>query len=239
MADPIADRVVLVTGASGGLGRVAARVFAAAGARVVLAGTDRDRLVALAGDLALADGRWLAVGADLRRPDDARRLADEVGLRFGSVDVLLHLVGGYAGGTPLVELDRAELEGMLDQHLRTTFNVILAVVPGMVARGWGRVIAVSSTSALEPGPRMAAYTVAKAAEETLLKSLAKEVAATGVTANVIAVRAIDVDHERERSPSPRNSAWSSPEEVVAAMRYLCSAEGAAANGIRLSLDGRR
>jgi NAD(P)-dependent dehydrogenase (short-subunit alcohol dehydrogenase family) len=233
-----ADRVVLITGATGGLGRVAAARFAADGARVGLVGTDRGRLDALAGELGLAAGSWVAAAGDLRAADDANRTVAEIAARFGRIDVVLHLVGGWAGGTTIAELDPAEMRGMLDQHLWTTLNVARAALPGMLERGRGRFVAISSTVALEGTTGMASYAVAKAAEEALLRTLAREVAGTGVTANVLVVRKIDAEHERDASPSPKNATWATPEELVAAMVYLCSDAGSVVNGTRIPLTGR-
>jgi NAD(P)-dependent dehydrogenase (short-subunit alcohol dehydrogenase family) len=238
MTGDIAERVVLITGATGPLGRAATAAFAAAGAKVGLVGTDRARLMTLAGDLRLDAADWIAAEADLRRPDDAARAVGEVSALFGRVDIVLHLVGGYAGGTKIADLDPDDVQGMLDQHLWTTLNIAKAVVPGMVDRGWGRVLAISSAVAFDGAAGMAAYAVAKAAEETLLRTLAREVAGSGVTANVLVVRKIDAEHEREAAPSPKNAAWTTPEELVAAMRYLCSNEAGAVNGARIPLTGR-
>ena len=168
-----ADRVVLITGATGGLGRVAAATFAATGAKVGLVGRDRGRLEALAADLHLAANAWAAAEADLRDADGAARAVAAIAARFGRIDVVLHLVGGWSGGTKVAELDPAEMRAMLDQHVWTTFNVARAVVPGMIERGWGRLIAISSTVALEGTSGMAAYAVAKAGEEALLRTLAR------------------------------------------------------------------
>jgi NAD(P)-dependent dehydrogenase (short-subunit alcohol dehydrogenase family) len=232
------ERVVLITGATGALGRVAAASFAGAGAKVGLVGTDRARLVTLAGDLQLPAARWVAAEADLRQADDATRAVGEVSGHFGHVDIVLHLVGGWVGGTKVADLDPDDLQGMLDQHLWTTLNIAKAVVPGMVDRGWGRLMAVSSTVALDGASGMAAYAVAKAAEESLVRTLAREVAGSGVTANVLAVRKIDVDHERDTAPDPKNASWTTPEELVAAMRYLCSNEAGVVNGARIPHTGR-
>jgi NAD(P)-dependent dehydrogenase (short-subunit alcohol dehydrogenase family) len=127
---------------------------------------------------------------------------------------------------------------MLDQHLWSTLHMARAVVPGMVGRGWGRILAVTSFTTVSTPARAAIYATTKAAQETLLRVLAKEVAASGVTVNVVAVRAIDVEHVREREPSPKNSAWTTPEEAVAVFRFLCSDEAATINGARIPLDGR-
>jgi NAD(P)-dependent dehydrogenase (short-subunit alcohol dehydrogenase family) len=234
----LADRVVLITGATGKLGHVVAATFASAGATLALVGRDRDRLTALATDLGIPAERWTPAVADLTDAEATRLAVDAVIERFGRVDVVLHLVGGWAPGAPVVELAAGDLRGMLEQHLWTTLHVVQAVVPGMVARGWGRVIAVSTPYAANPLGKGASYAIAKGAEETLLRALAREVASDGVTANLVVVKRIDVDHEREREPSPKNATWTTPEEIAAAMRFLCTDEAASINGARIPLEGR-
>ena len=235
---PPADRVVLVTGATGQLGRVVVASWATAGAQLALAGTDLDRLTALADEHDLPDERWLPVVGDLAKPEGARSAADAVHDRFGRVDVLAHLVGGWAGGTPVVDLDRDEVAHMLDQHLWSTLHVVQAIVPGMVERAWGRVVAVTSPFAVKPNAKSGSYAVAKAAEEALLNVLAREVADTGVTVNVVSVRTIDGKRERETEPSPKNRAWTTPDEIASTLDFLCSDEAAAVNGARIPLEGR-
>jgi NAD(P)-dependent dehydrogenase (short-subunit alcohol dehydrogenase family) len=232
------DRVVLVTGATGPVGRSVASTFADEGARLVLAGTDRDRLVAMAAELALPEHRWVPAAGDLRDPAGARDAVAVAMDRFGRLDILLHLVGGWVGGTAVVDLDPVELRGMLDQHLWSTLHVAKAAVPIMVEHGWGRVIAVSSPFAAEPGPRGASYAIAKSAEEVLLRTLSRELGGTGVTANIVVVRTVDTKHERETAPSPKNASWTTPEEVAAAMLLLCQPGAAAINGVRIPLYGR-
>jgi len=232
------DRVALVTGATGSLGRVVVGTFAADGWRLGLMGTDSDRLCEVADAAGLADDRWAPAVADLTDRSIAEAAVEEVVARLGRVDALLHLVGGYAGGGPIVDFADNELRSMLDQHVWSTLNVTRAVVPGMIERGWGRVVAVIASSVVTTPPKLAAYSVAKAAEETLLRTLAREVARDGVTVNVIAVRKIATDRERAQGTSPTAAAWTTPEEIATTMRYLCSDEAAAITGQRIALDGR-
>ncbi|MGH2513495.1 MAG: SDR family NAD(P)-dependent oxidoreductase [Candidatus Limnocylindrales bacterium] len=232
------SRVFVVTGATGVLGRVVVERFAAAGARLALVGTNAERLAGVARELGLADERWVGAVGNLREPVAARAVAATVVDRFGRIDGLIHLVGGWAGGTTVVELDAAELVGMIDQHLWTTLNMIQAVVPGMVEAGWGRVVAIMSRAGLEASAKVASYGIAKAAEDTLLRTLAREVAGTGVTANLVTVGTIDEDRQRDTAPTARNATWTTPEEIAAALLYLCSDEAGAVNGARLSLDRR-
>lgn len=232
--------VVLVTGATGPLGRAAARRFAQDGARLALVSTSPERLEELVTELrdVLPPERCLVVSGDLRDGEAARATVAAVESRFGQIDVVCHLVGGWVGGTSVVDLDPAEVRGMLDQHLWTTLHVVQQVLPGMVARRFGRVLAVSSPLASTPGPRGASYAMAKAAEEVLVRSLAREVAGDGVTANLLVVSTLDAGHQRETAPSPRNAGWVTPEEAAEVLAFLASPAAAAVNGARIPLKGR-
>jgi NAD(P)-dependent dehydrogenase (short-subunit alcohol dehydrogenase family) len=227
-------RVVVITGATGGLGRVAARTFAEQGARLALVSGDQSKLDALVQGIGLPAERVLAHAADLRDPVAVGETVRVVTERYGGADVLLHLVGGWVGGTQIVETDAKDLGAMLDQHVWTTFHMLQAFVPVFVGRGWGRIVVVSSTVTSRPAAKQGVYA---AAEEMLIQTVAREVGSHGVTANVLQVRAIDVEHKRERQPSAANASWSTPEEIAAAMLYLCSEEAGPVSGERLSLGG--
>jgi NAD(P)-dependent dehydrogenase (short-subunit alcohol dehydrogenase family) len=231
-------QVALITGATGSLGRVVAAGFAEDGWRLGLVGTDEGRLQAMAGDLGLDGDRWAPATADLADAAAARAAVETIERRFEAIDAVIHLVGGWAGGTPITEAGPDEVADMHDQHVRTTHHVVAAAVPGMVARGWGRVLAVGTPFATEPGATSGGYAIAKAGQEVLLRMLAKEVAGTGVTVNMVLVKSIDAKHERETAPSTKNAAWTTPEEIAATFRYLASDDAAAINGARIPLFGR-
>ena len=230
--------VVLVTGATGALGRAVVRRFAADGARLALVGRHEDRLRRVAASAGLADDDWMPLLGELTDRAAAQAVVDAATARFGRIDVLAHLVGGWAGGVTVADLDPDVLRGMLDQHLWTTLHITQAVVPGMVERGSGRVLAVTSPFASNPAAKGASYAVAKAAQETLLRTLARETAGTGVTVNVVAVRTIDLRHERETEPTAKNATWTTPEEIAEAFASLASPAGEAITGARIPLDGR-
>ena len=231
------DRVAIVTGATGGLGRVVARDLAAAGASLGLIGTRLDRLETLATELGLETGRWLGQAADLSDPDAAAAAVEAIVTQFGHADILVHAIGGWSGGTSVTETPIGEFDTMLEQHFRTTLNVTRALVPHLVMGRFGRIVAVSSPHASSPPAKMAAYAVGKAAQEALLLTLAREVAGTGTTVNVLLVRTIDFEHVRDVDPSPKNASWTTPEEISAAVGYLCSEAAHVVNGARIPLYG--
>lgn len=231
------DRVAIVTGATGGLGRIVARDLGAAGASLGLIGTRLDRLEALATELGLSPDRWLGQAADLKDPDATASAMEAVVRHFGHADILVHAVGGWSGGTSVTETPIGEFDSMLDQHFRTTLNVTRALVPHLVTGRFGRIVAVSSPVASSPPAKMAAYAVGKAAQEALLSTLAREVAGTGTTVNVLLVRTIDFEHVRDLDPTPKNAAWTTPEEISAAIGYLLSEDAHGVNGARIPLYG--
>jgi 3-oxoacyl-[acyl-carrier protein] reductase len=233
----VAGRVTIITGATGGLGRVVARTFAAEGATLALVSSDQARLDALAGELSLPAERCLTRAANLRDADQAAAAGRAIAARFGQAQILLHLVGGWLGGQALTATPASDLAAMLDQHVWSTFAAVQAFVPLLTASGWGRVVVVSSPVAATPKATLGAYAVAKAAEEAMILTLAREVEKFGVTANVLRVSAIDAQHEHERAPSWVKRDTTTPEEIAAAMLYLCSPEAGMVNGARISLAG--
>jgi 3-oxoacyl-[acyl-carrier protein] reductase len=229
--------VAIVTGATGGLGSIVSRDLAADGWRLGLVGSRRAPLEKLGAEFRLSPDRWMSAEADLRDRTAANSAIAGIIKRWGRADALVHVVGGYHGGHPVIEVPDSEVNAMLGQHLWTTFNVVRAVIPTMTEARWGRVVAVSSPMASTPGKAVAPYAIGKAAQEALLSALAREVAGTGVTANVLLVRQIDVDHERDTKPTTKNAAWTTPEEISAAIRQLLSDEASAINGAKIPLYG--
>jgi NAD(P)-dependent dehydrogenase (short-subunit alcohol dehydrogenase family) len=231
------DRVAIITGASGGLGRVVTREFSERGARLALFDRSSERLKELVSDLKLTEDRYLLIASDLTGPEAARSAAKDVMAKFGRAEIVLNFIGGFTGGKQVVELAEDDLSDMLKQHVWTTFYLAQAFVPHLVANRWGRFLVISSPRALNPRGNNAAYAIGKAGEEVLVLSLAQELKDTGVTANVILVRSIDVGHLRDREPTPENASWTTPEEIAAAIMYLCSDEARMTTGARIPLYG--
>ena len=224
--------VAVITGATGGLGRVLAPELATDGYDLALLGSDTGRLDALCADVGLDGGQTQTVAVDLRDAVATVAAIDAVYERFGRIDALAHLVGGWTGGMHIGRSPDEPYVSMIDQHFWTTLNVVRELVPRMIDAGWGRIVAVSSPMAATPDAGMSAYGVGKAAMETLLAALAKEVVGTGVTVNVVRVRAIDTSASADGS---KKDYATSPAEISAAIRYLFSTRARVVNGQRLGL----
>lgn len=220
--------VVVISGATGAAGTEAARAFAKQGASLALLSSNQSKLDALADGLNLPASRLMTHAADLRSPDAVSSAERLVTAKFGRADILLHLVGGWVGGKTLLETTAQDLDEMISQHFWTTLHMVQAFIPGMLRSGWGRVIVVSSPLANHPAAKMGAYAIGKAAEETLLLTLAQELKDSGVTANIIQVRSID-------ALGTDKGKGTAPDEISAAMLYLCSNEAARLNGTRFPL----
>jgi NAD(P)-dependent dehydrogenase (short-subunit alcohol dehydrogenase family) len=219
-------RTILITGATGALGNKAVHAFAALGHSLVLLDHNQDRVDELTNSLNLPPARLLASVVDLRDGEAVRATAEAAAAKFGGVHALVHLVGGWVGGKTLVEADAKDLDFMLAQHIWTTFHLFQAFAPQLVQSRWGRVIIVSASTVPNPPGKTGIYTAAKAAQENLVLTLAAELKEQGVTANIIQVRAIDVE---------RKGTGTTPDEIVAAMLYLFSDEASKINGVRIPL----
>ena len=219
-------KVVVITGATGALGSETAQAFAARGHSLVLLGHDQNKLDALTRDLNLSAERLFASVIDLRDGSALHSTAEAVAAKFGGVHALIHLVGGWVGGKTLVEASVQDLDFMIGQHIWTTFHLFQSFGPRLVKTGWGRVMIVSASTVPDPPGKTGTYTAVKAAQENLVLTLSAELKEQGVTANIIQVRAIDVDNK---------GTGTTPDEIVAAMMYLFSEEASKVTGARLPL----
>jgi len=226
VASPSQNKVIVIAGATGVLGTLAAKTFAAHGHSLALLGTDQNKLDILTRDLTLPNERLLTSIVDLRNGPAVQASAEAVTQKFDRVHALFHLVGGWTGGKTLAETSEDDLNSMLGQHVLTTFHLFHAFSASLAANNWGRVITVSPSTTSNPPAKRGVYTATKSAQETLVLTLAQELKESGVTANIIQVRAIDVD-------AARKSTGTTPAEIVAAMQYLFSDEAGKITGARI------
>jgi short-subunit dehydrogenase len=171
---------VVVTGASSGLGVAFARLAAAEGRNVILIARSLPELERLAGDLDPSGTSVVVLGLDLARPDAGDVIARELEARNLHCDILINNAGFGLFGEA-AELDREQQLGIINVNTRAATDLMLRVLPAMVARGGGRILNVGSVAGFAPGPRMAVYFASKAYLVSLSQSLTQEVKGTGVT----------------------------------------------------------
>jgi len=220
------DRNILVTGATGALGKLTTITFAAQGHNLALLDRNQDRLDELARELNLPSEQLYTQTIDLLNGQAVLDSAEAVHSKLGNIHALFHLVGGWTGGKTFVEASSDDLEFMLNQHVRTTFNLFKAYSTQLASNNWGRVIIISASTVTNPPGKSGVYTATKAAEENMALSLAAELKGTGTTVNIIQVRAIDVDNSGKGT---------TPAQIVSTMQYLFSEDANKVNGARIPL----
>ncbi|HWM55700.1 MAG TPA: SDR family oxidoreductase [Solirubrobacterales bacterium] len=231
-------RVVAIAGVAGGLGPVVAARLAEAGATV--AGTDvsRERVEEIGARLDLPPERWDGRAVDLLDEEATRGWCAALLERFGRVDALLHLVGGWRGGQPLHEEPLSDWELLHDLLIRTVQHTTRAFHDALIAGERGRFVIVSAKQAQNPSNSNAAYAAAKAAAEAWTLALAGGFEGTAATANVIVVDAILTPQMREENPDEEFPTFTPAEHIAEAIAFLCSDAAAKMNGQRLTLAPR-
>jgi len=223
-------KVVLVTGASGGLGTYVTQAFLDAGATVI--GTSRKIQPS-----DFSSSSFVAVAAEISSREGAQVLVDQVVARFGKVDVLAHTVGGFAGGQSIADTDDATFQRMLDLNLNSVFHILRATIPTLRQTGNGRIIAIGSRAALEPGAGVGAYSASKAAMVSLIRTVALENKDAGLTANVILPGTMDTPANRKSIPNSDFSKWVPPSTVASLITWLAGDAGKDINGAVIPVYG--
>jgi 3-oxoacyl-[acyl-carrier protein] reductase len=230
-----------VAAATGGLGRACAEALVAEGATVTICGSDAGRARAAAERLGT---HWTV--ADLARPEEAERFVADATAAMGGVDVLVVNGPGPPAGTVL-DTPADAYQAALDRSLLAVVRMCLAAVLGMRERGWGRIVAITSLGVRQPYPNLALSNAARTGATGFLRTLAREVAADGVTVNSVQpglhaterVRSVYGDGERlaEVLTSVPAGRLGEPEELGALVAFLCSARAGFLTGAAIPLDG--
>lgn len=223
-----------VAGGAGNLGPTVVRRLADAGAVLSVAGRDVSSLEALR--TAMGESVESAV-VDLLDSGATRDWADGLATRHGRVDGLVHLVGGWRGGTAIEDAPLEDWDYLSGLLVRTVQHVTQAFAPHLIEGGRGRFVLISAGQAQAPTHRNAVYAAAKAASEAWTLALADRFRGTGATANIVVVGAIVTPAMRSESPDKDFSTFTPAEEIAGAIEYLCSDVAASMNGQRVTLRG--
>jgi len=227
----MSGRIILITGAKGGLGNFVTRKFLDAG----------DMVIGAALSVRQSDfpsTNFLDAALDLTVADDVKFLVDNIANRFGHIDVLVHVAGGFAGGTPIHETDPKTWSQMQNMNLNAAFNVFRAVIPHMRKEGRGRIIAVGSNAAVHPQKNLGAYVVSKSALVTLVQTIALENADRNVNANLVLPGTMDTPANRAAMPDADPKKWVNPANVANVIYWLASPEAAETSGAAIPITGR-
>ena len=220
--------MIAIAGAAGGLGPVVAARLADAGATLALTDRDQDRLDALASELELPEDRIDDRVVDLLDESATRDWCAALVDRFGRVDGLLHLVGGWKGGDPLATTPLEDYEWLHDLLVRTVIHTTRAFYDQLAASEHGRFVLVSSSQAQAPGGTNASYGATKAAAESWTLALADSFRAadSAATANILVINAILTPKMRADEPEKPFRTFTSAEDIAEGIHFLCS-DGAA------------
>lgn len=230
-------RIVMITGAAGNLGAAVAARFAALGTRLALLDRSAERLAQAREALDLPSATLL-LPTDLTAPASVATAVGEVVARFGRIDVLANVAGGFTMGPPLHETPDDDWDLMMDLNARSVFHTCRAVVPHMVRQGSGRIVNVSARAALEGKARMGPYCASKAAVLTLTESLAAEHKLAGINVNCILPGTIDTPQNRAAMPDADHSRWVPPAALADVIVFLASEASRAVTGAAIPVYGQ-
>ena len=224
-------KVALVTGANGGLGSHVTRTLLDAGFMVA----------GLAPRIRQQDfdhPNFIAITGTLNSLEEAKQAAHSVTAKFGKIDLLAHTVGGFAGGQAVADTDDGTWQRMFDMNVNSTFHILRAVITHMRATRSGRIVAIGSRAAENPGEKVGAYSASKAAVVSLIKTVAIENKDLGITANVILPGTIDTSANRAAMPGADVSTWVKPESIASLILWLAGESGKDVSGAAIPVYGQ-
>ena len=239
------NRIAVVTGGAQGIGRAIAERFVASGARVAL--WDHDAAIAEKTAETLGAGRAIAIACDMTRWETVEAATVATLGAYGRIDILVNNAGISGPNVPVADYPVADWQRVIDLDLTGVFLGCKAVVPSMVANGYGRIINVSSVAGKEGNPNAAAYSAAKAGVIALTKSLGKELAGQDIAVNCITPAAArtaifdqmsqtHIDYMLSKIPRAR---FVDVAEIAAMVAWLASADNSFTTGAAFDLSGGR
>jgi NAD(P)-dependent dehydrogenase (short-subunit alcohol dehydrogenase family) len=223
-------RIIVITGAAGGLGRAVSDVFATRDTHLVL--------IDVAGaPLPASDASRTAVAVDLTDAQATVQALRPVFERLGPAHVLCNIAGGFTMGTAVHETPEQTWQQMLDLNVTTMVNASRAVVPGMLSAGRGKIVNVAAASASSGKATMGAYVMSKSAVARLTETMALELREHGINVNAVAPSIIDTPANRNAMPDANPKRWVAPLDLAAVIRFLASEEAAAVHGAVIPVVG--
>jgi NAD(P)-dependent dehydrogenase (short-subunit alcohol dehydrogenase family) len=234
MPEP-ALRVVVITGAFGVLGSAVAHAFARTGARLAL--VDLTQPSAELQSAFGGEGHMLLGGADLADEEGTRKVMAAIAMRFGGIDVLVNVAGGFRW-EKVLDGDVDTWDMLYAMNLRSAVVACRSALPAMIERGGGRIINIGAGAAGKAGLGMGAYAASKAGVQRLTEALSEEVKDRNITVNAILPGIIDTPRNRLDMPKADFSRWVNPEAIARVIVFLASEDSAAVTGASIPVFGR-
>lgn len=239
MVNAFKNKVVMVTGAAGNVGRAVCTYFASEGARLAMVDSSLDTLQTAADALGLGKTRAQLLAGDLGKPKDVQSIVGKIERKFKQIDVLVHTVGGFAMGDPVHKGDIATYEKMMYLNAQTTYVTLGQVARHMIEHEiGGSIITILAKSGQKGGKNMAAYIAGKAAAERIMQSMAEELKEHNIRVNGIMPSTIDTPANRRDMPNADFSKWVTPQQLAQVIAFLASDQASAITGDSILVNGK-
>ena len=231
------EKVALVAGGTGGLGRAVSLAFLKENATVVVTYRKQEELDALKTAAATNGSRLEGHAVDVTDEAAVRQLVEKVIGKYRRLDAMVNTVGGYAGGTKLWELETKVFDQLLAVNLRAGYTLSRAAVRAMLKEGHGTIVNVAAKAAVDHAAGAAAYAASKAAAVAMLDSLAADTKGSGVRVNTILPSIIDTEANRKAMPKADFRKWPKPEDIASVILFLCSDDARVIHGAAIPVYG--
>jgi NAD(P)-dependent dehydrogenase (short-subunit alcohol dehydrogenase family) len=238
MTVDLSGQVAVVTGGAGILGQAVVRAFYRSGARVVVVDRTRDQARQVFGEEIPEGDACLTVGADLTDEASVAAMAGAARDRFGRIDILVNIAGGFASGAPLHETLPADFDFMFNLNVRTMYLVSRAVVPIMLEQSRGKIINVGAKGALSGAANKGPYIASKMAVIRLTESMDAELRDRGINVNAILPSTIDTPRNRADMPKADPDKWVTPDSMAQVILFLVSDAARDIHGASIPVYGR-
>jgi NAD(P)-dependent dehydrogenase (short-subunit alcohol dehydrogenase family) len=228
------NKIVLVTGGTGALGRAITAAFIASDAKVISSYViDREIEQLKKESKAVVE----LIKTDVTKEEEVEKLVLSVISKYGRIDVLVNVVGGYLGGKSVSELDEKEWDLMMTMNLKSAFLISKHVIPQMVSSKYGKIMHVSSRTGLKSSGYDSAYAASKSGLIRLVESLSEEVKDSNINVNCIMPSTIDTEANRRAMPTADHSKWVKPQDLANVVLFLCSDEANVITGAAIPTYG--
>lgn len=232
------NKIVLITGAAGGLGAEVTRAFLDAGARVAATHTGLEKFKELESALKPEAGKLLGIKTNVLDSASVKQMAGTVLEKFDRIDALVNLVGGYLGGVSIADMSEKQWEGMINLNLKSVFLVCKQVLPVMMRQKSGSIVNISSGGGLKGAEGISAYGASKAGVINFTQTLAAEGRKYKITANAVAPGIIDTAANRAAMPKADFSKWVTPASLAGVILFLSSDAAKDISGALIPVFGK-